>query len=506
MHFRILISLAVISLIGSHIPAIAAEEEAQRWFEIEVIVYKRTSDEGLFEESWDDQVEFSLAPNAVDFLQPYHIVEPEIDSSLTFGSLTKDNTTETTTNAFGIELAPSEEIKSPPSPTQPLGQTEQSEPLVDTEQAQIQVEQPYQLLATELRSLNNEATSLGRHPEYRVLAHYAWRQPVVGSREALPIRIAGGQDFSENFTYQGAKIESEALNLNSLNTSFRESQNNTFAILNSTSASNSANINTEARTDNSSQTLNNIHSSEIDSPTQPISDQVISDSQTTASHKNISLDGTTATDNIFQQILDKENQIISDVAVAELTPEMRSKLQPKTWVPELDGDITIYVNRYLHIKTNLFLRRPDKEAVEIFELEPILAGESNNLIPTSSYLQQDSQQSEQGGNQHINQLSADNRFKLPQDNQTNDLSAANLTNNHQSQLVWDIGENFLESESEKRYIERLFNYPIQQSRRVRSGELHFFDHPLMGVLVLITPYELPSFDKDTAGEIAPPAR
>ena len=34
-------------------------------------------------------------------------------------------------------------------------------------------------------------------------------------------------------------------------------------------------------------------------------------------------------------------------------------------------------------------------------------------------------------------------------------------------------------------------YRMQARRRMRSGELHYIDHPLMGVLIKITPYELP---------------
>jgi len=34
-------------------------------------------------------------------------------------------------------------------------------------------------------------------------------------------------------------------------------------------------------------------------------------------------------------------------------------------------------------------------------------------------------------------------------------------------------------------------FRMHQTRRMRSGELHYFDHPMFGVLALITPYELP---------------
>jgi hypothetical protein len=35
----------------------------------------------------------------------------------------------------------------------------------------------------------------------------------------------------------------------------------------------------------------------------------------------------------------------------------------------------------------------------------------------------------------------------------------------------------------------VLSFPFSQSRRMRSGELHYLDHPLIGMLVLVTPYE-----------------
>ncbi len=34
-------------------------------------------------------------------------------------------------------------------------------------------------------------------------------------------------------------------------------------------------------------------------------------------------------------------------------------------------------------------------------------------------------------------------------------------------------------------------YRLQESRRMRSGELHYFDHPMFGVIALVTPYNPP---------------
>jgi hypothetical protein len=41
-------------------------------------------------------------------------------------------------------------------------------------------------------------------------------------------------------------------------------------------------------------------------------------------------------------------------------------------------------------------------------------------------------------------------------------------------------------------LTQLFNYPLIQKRRVKSTELHYFDHPLIGFLIVIRSY---SFDE-----------
>jgi len=40
-------------------------------------------------------------------------------------------------------------------------------------------------------------------------------------------------------------------------------------------------------------------------------------------------------------------------------------------------------------------------------------------------------------------------------------------------------------------IERpvLQDYRLYETRRMRSKEIHYFDHPMMGIVVKVTPYE-----------------
>jgi hypothetical protein len=47
-------------------------------------------------------------------------------------------------------------------------------------------------------------------------------------------------------------------------------------------------------------------------------------------------------------------------------------------------------------------------------------------------------------------------------------------------------------------------YRMQQSRRIRSGEVHYFDHPRFGLIALLTPIEGPSQDEPASGSTQEP--
>lgn len=44
---------------------------------------------------------------------------------------------------------------------------------------------------------------------------------------------------------------------------------------------------------------------------------------------------------------------------------------------------------------------------------------------------------------------------------------------------------------------QLFSLRIQEHRRMRSTEVHYLDHPLVGMLILATPYEIPAGETET---------
>lgn len=58
---------------------------------------------------------------------------------------------------------------------------------------------------------------------------------------------------------------------------------------------------------------------------------------------------------------------------------------------------------------------------------------------------------------------------------------------------------------ETRLVEKVLAHRLTESRRMRSKRLHYLDHPVLGVLALITPYEPPAAPPEPLLLLPPPA-
>lgn len=124
--------------------------------------------------------------------------------------------------------------------------------------------------------------------------------------------------------------------------------------------------------------------------------------------------------------------------------------------PRLQGSIQLYVSRYLHLKTHLWLNTYGD-----YLPHPNWQMPAPPLGPKSLIVRQPELEPLP--------VNADNEQNIAQENQT-----------LQEQTTQDI------------------HYPwrhaiaLQQSRRMRSKELHYIDHPAMGLLIVVTPIATPS--------------
>jgi len=402
------------------------------WFEIEILIFEQSNQDRLNAEKWQQQITLPNTLNSKDFLtvKPSKvalqqvcvqgnilpvlevipiteiITDPFAEDINSIDILNQDITTAATT----IDKTPTDNTNSAL-----IVESEQTVPEIFEE------ELPFIILDSELNQLNAVATSLRRRRGYRPLLHISWRQPVEAKKDSQLIRLFAGKNFSDTFNPEGdARVNIATLepdqDFDNLNDA--ERQNN------------------DQMADNLNQ-LENQQSSTIDQDSTPFTK---SNSTYYSFQESDLLDIADNTTVIQQQLNDCESKL------------QQQAEQHHTDVWEVDGNVRIYVERYLHLETDMYLRIPGQEEIQLGALETSLA--ADKLLDTID---------------------------------------ATETNNENS-FGWQLGDDFLLEKQDDSLVTRdvLNKYALQQSRRLRSNETHYIDHPLFGLLIQIRPYEKPS--------------
>ncbi len=354
---------------------------AERWYEIEVILFEQATGERLASESWDSNSQLPDVTKSRDILsRPTHMQSIE---QLCFDD----------TNYQVIEqpvtVIPAQEIMVGPDdftdnplldlPTQTSEQSTSEEP--------DEVIQPYQLLDDSEHELTDVYQQLRRRRGYRMLFHEAWRQPAGSKQETLPIRIYAGKDYGDTFNYQGDAIIDLELNASAFD----------------------------------NQSMERFDQNQI-------------------------IDAMMDMDQYFR--LTK-----ADIARDRLTScaekDRLAQAEKRQPVWQIDGNLHVYTERFRHVDTNLVIRFPDTEEVDLRAIETNLAAD--------------------------------------------ELLANIDISSEQSSFDWQFADDFLAEDSDASTVIRevLKYYPMQQSRRIIDSKTHYFDHPLMGMII-----QLRSFDPD----------
>ena len=153
-----------------------------------------------------------------------------------------------------------------------------------------------------------------------------------------------------------------------------------------------------------------------------------------------------------------------------------SASQGAAW-PELQGEITVYVSRYLHVKTNLWLNTdghylPDWQMPEPPKPINLIQhrGLPNGLQRAVSHSQELSEVTPLGRPDWLLEAGIGKQFRYLERNRPDSNRSNGLT-------------------------DEASTYPcrhaiaLQQTRRMRSGEIHYIDHPAMALIVSITRIE-----------------
>jgi len=144
---------------------------------------------------------------------------------------------------------------------------------------------------------------------------------------------------------------------------------------------------------------------------------------------------------------------------------------------ELEGTVTFSLSRYLHINTDLWLSKFESNYGQEDKHWPELP-----TLPTSkiSFLDEPSSLASngfQGDNIGFDTIQQDS-FGIQLDGTQTGLDLSKST---------DLFLNNFTRLTEKPYLIKEI-VTLRQKRRMRSDELHYIDHPRMGILVKIMPY------------------
>lgn len=181
---------------------------------------------------------------------------------------------------------------------------------------------------------------------------------------------------------------------------------------------------------------------------------------------------------------------------------------------ELEGSVKISVSRYLHIDSNLWLTAfeanygqpqgqwPELPAAPI-NVTNIVIEPASDEVPVAANESQAPLSSENGTGDATTMNSAETQIAATQESKGSQITQPKLES-----LLFDSpttagGFNFgsgITPTNDTIELEQAQNYVVtqivtlQQQRRMRSGELHYIDHPKMGLIVKVTPYEKNSSD------------
>ncbi|MEF8833521.1 MAG: CsiV family protein [Halofilum sp. (in: g-proteobacteria)] len=128
-------------------------------------------------------------------------------------------------------------------------------------------------------------------------------------------------------------------------------------------------------------------------------------------------------------------------------------------VHPLDGTIELVVSRYLHIHADLYFTRG-------VDWDNTFMARSGIVAPAAETLEEESAAGEESAKESGEEAV-----------DTGDDAMPALTDTMAPAIARGPDD------------EAMLSFPFSQSRRMRSGELHYLDHPLIGMLVLVTPYE-----------------
>ncbi|MBQ4828145.1 hypothetical protein J8L84_02485 [Alteromonas sp. MMG017] len=311
------------------------------------------------------------------------------------------------------------------------------------------------LLTKNAQEMSSLSRQIRQNRDLTRLLHVTWRQPVkFGKDNAFNVRLFAGNNFSDEFDQDGVQRPpqpplrfgnsasiSDSSGSNRFDENSYQNLEDKIQRLDVSSGSGSSGSGSSGSGGSGSGNLSYARSAGELNESQGYTQQLASNTATTDTMTSdffYDLDARLASPSpiLFEDLLALDTaDVVDDADESNISAAFRAPI----W--KVDGNMKVflkYINRvpYLHIDSELFYRQPI----------PVNGQSATSLAPSIS--------------------STDNRV-------ISDANANNVTANASPEY-------------------QLVSLPFSEQRRVISNQLHYFDHPLFGMVVQIRRYKRPS--------------
>ncbi|MDX2321087.1 MAG: CsiV family protein [Moritella sp.] len=443
-----LVSLLVGLSVGSSFAVSAADEE--RWFEVEVILFERNINPARVIEHWDQSLYPTYSKKNKDpmalFINKDNLITPN-------GSADIDGQADITLATGELQPTLIDDSNSLPvfgsdRDEQVLQNTDTNADIISATNVVIdganlkdKLKDPaLQIVPANELQLTKQFKALNDHANYNVVLHSAWRMQPKDRNEAIPIRLFAGQNYQQQYKMNGDAVAQKMIPVGSPIIAAPVSNDLTGNVSNNADESNVIDLDNVTTIDDS--TVTHVNSAQASNETVPVSP-------------------------------------------AEPTPPV--------W--KIDGELTIYLEHYLYAKTNLFVR---KEGTKTISAKQINAAESNqsDLAPNTENIDLLALlgihlEPKAANNNEVALTTAEVSSEVTGDDVI--IEDVIATNDGDDSSVSNLEAGI--TKPQDKTVPFLNSYPMQQLRVIRSGEIHYLDHPMFGMLIQIRKYEPPTTEE-----------
>lgn len=185
--------------------------------------------------------------------------------------------------------------------------------------------------------------------------------------------------------------------------------------------------------------------------------------------------------------------------------------------PELQGTIKLYVARYLYLETNLWINTHGEYLRGSWRMPAPPLGPSSHIVkepdltlvsaqplqlaldPELELVSEQDLELELASGQYP-ELVSEPKLELVSET----FQYKKITAESSVDVETQLASALIISSEDIETLEPIYPFRhailLQQKRRMRSGEVHYIDHPMLGIIVTITPIPMPDQTLQTSGE------